>query len=70
MADTQMPPGTAEAGSFKDKLLQPSERDELSTPDQQASKIELPPSKDAGSPPMTVSITGELSSTASQALGA
>lgn len=59
MADTDRRAATADAASFKDKLLQSSERDELSAPDLQALKPKLPPAKDAGTPPMTVSITGK-----------
>lgn len=43
--------------SYKDKLLQPSDRDELSVPDQ-PEKPKLPPTKDEGSPPMTVPTGG------------
>lgn len=53
MADTDVRPGQNEAESYKAKLLQPSKNDELSVPDEPELPV-LPPVKDAGSPPMTV----------------
>jgi hypothetical protein len=57
MADTDVRSGQNEAvpsgKSYKAKLLQPSKNDELSVPDEPELPV-LPPVKDAGSPPMTV----------------
>ncbi|WIA22543.1 hypothetical protein OEZ86_009531 [Tetradesmus obliquus] len=53
MAATQQ---SAPAVSYKEKLLQPSEQDELSHPDQEAPLPKLPPVKDEGSPPMTINV--------------
>jgi hypothetical protein len=57
MADTDNRAAAADAGSYRTKLMQPSKRDDLSTPDQQATTVKLPPVKDAGTPPMTVNTT-------------
>jgi hypothetical protein len=54
MAATQQ---STPAVSYKEKLLQPSDQDELSHPDQ-APLPKLPPTKDEGSPPMTVDVPG------------
>ncbi|KAF6261563.1 hypothetical protein COO60DRAFT_753967 [Scenedesmus sp. NREL 46B-D3] len=42
--------------SYKEKLLQPSDQDELSHPDQATELPTLPPTKDEGTPPMTVNV--------------
>jgi hypothetical protein len=57
MADTDSRGAAQDAVSYRAKLLQPSDHDELSTPDQQATAFKLPPAKDAGTPPMTVNTT-------------
>lgn len=58
MADTDNRAAAADAGSYRAKLMQPSKRDELSTPDQQATTVKLLPVSDAGTPPMTVNTAG------------
>lgn len=62
MADTtSRNEGGLSGKSYKDKLLQPSDQDELSVPDLPETPT-VPPTEDEGSPPMTVPV-GEYCST-------
>lgn len=60
MADASRRTAAPEQGSYKSKLQQPSETDQLHARDQSATKFKLPPSQDAGAPSMTLGAAGAM----------